>query len=367
MYYHLPELTKMKPRLHILANPHGITDLIYRMEPFNIAVAKFITNMNQLGYEMLHYGHELSQVDCETVPVVTKNEIFPRGEDDLFEHNPAIVKIYSRRTREALITNYKPGDLVLCFYGTDHAESVKDIPGMIVVEPSIGYRAECIFAPYRVFTSYAQMHYFYGLKNMLLTPSWYDTVIPNAFSPGEFEFSDQKQDYLLYLGRISADKGIHLAIQMAQQHGKKLIVAGPGDLRSLNYSEIPAHVEMFGYADVEQRKKLLRDASALIAPTYYVEPFGNIVVEALMSGTPVITTDWGGFVDTNIEGVTGFRCRNFAEFVSAVGKIPNISNQACRDWALQNYSETVVHNKFDQYFQNLTAQDFYHGTNLQQR
>jgi glycosyltransferase involved in cell wall biosynthesis len=192
-------------------------------------------------------------------------------------------------------------------------------------------------------------------------------VIPNAFSPSEFEFSDQKQDYLLYLGRISADKGIHLAIQMAQQHGKKLIVAGPGDLRSLNYAQVPAHVEMFGYADVEQRKKLLRDASALIAPTYYVEPFGNIVVEALMSGTPVITTDWGGFVDTNVEGVTGFRCRNFAEFVAAVGKIPDISNQACRDWALQNYSETVVHNKFDQYFQNLTAQDFYHGTNLQQR
>lgn len=355
----------MKPRLHILANPHGITDLTYRMEPFNIAVAKMVTNMTRLGYEVLHYGHELSQVNCENIPVVYSNEVFPRGDSDLFEHNPSIAKIFCRRVREQLLLRYQKNDLVLCFYGTDQQDAVKDIPGMLVVEPSIGYRTECVFAPYRVFTSYAQMHYYYGQKNMLLSPSWDDAVIPNAFSPEEFEFSDKKKDYFLYLGRISVDKGIHLAIQLAEYYGKKLIVAGPGDLSAINYKSVPEHVEMFGYADVEQRKQLLRDATVLIAPTYYVEPFGNIVVEALMSGTPVITTNWGGFVDTNVEGVTGFRCRNFKEFVDAVEKLPTISHQSCRDWAVQNYSETVVHDKFDQYFQHLTAQNFYHGTNIQ--
>jgi glycosyltransferase involved in cell wall biosynthesis len=209
------------------------------------------------------------------------------------------------------------------------------------------------------------MHYFYGQKNMLLDPGWNDAVIPNAFSPDEFEFSNKKEDYFLYLGRISLDKGIHLAIQLAEYHGKKLIIAGPGDLSLINYKSVPKHVEMFGYANVEQRKRLLRDATVLIAPTYYIEPFGNIVVEALMSGTPVITTNWGGFVDTNVEGVTGFRCRNFKEFVEAVEKLPTINHQACRDWAIKNYSETVVHDKFDQYFQHLTAQNFYHGTNIQ--
>ena len=355
----------MKPRLHILANPHGITDLTYRMEPFNIAAAKMITNMTQCGYEVLHYGHELSQVDCENIAVVHSNEVFPRGEDDLFEHNHAIVKIFCRRVREQLLTRYQPGDVVLCFYGTDQQDAVRDIPGMIVVEPSIGYRTECVFAPYRVFTSYAQMHYYYGQNNMLTTPSWNDAVIPNAFTPAEFTYSATKQDYLLYLGRISADKGIHLAIQMAEYHNRQLIIAGPGDLSALGYSATPAHVTMFGYADVEQRRQLLSNAAALIAPTYYLEPFGNIVVEAHMSGTPTITTDWGGFADTNINGVTGFRCRNFKEFVAAVEQISTIKPQDCRDHAIKHYSEQVVHNQFDQYFQHITAQDFYHGTRLQ--
>lgn len=355
----------MKPRLHILANPHGITDLTYRMEPFNIAVSKMIVNMTQRGYQVLHYGHELSQVACENIPVVHSSEVFPRGEDALFEHNSSVVKIFCRRAREQLLIRYQPGDLVLCFYGTDQQAAVQGIPGMIVVEPSIGYRTECVFAPYRVFTSYAQMHYYYGQNNMLLSPSWNDAVIPNAFTPEEFTYSDKKKDYLLYLGRISADKGIDLAIQMAKHHNKQLIIAGPGNLSALNYTTIPDHVSMFGYANVEQRRQLLRDAQALIAPTHYIEPFGNIVVEAHLSGTPTITTDWGGFADNNVQGVTGFRCRTFKEFVDALEQVPTIKSQDCRDHAVKNYSEAVVHDQFDRYFQQLTAQDFYYGTRLQ--
>jgi glycosyltransferase involved in cell wall biosynthesis len=199
---------------------------------------------------------------------------------------------------------------------------------------------------------------------MLLNPSWNDAVIPNAFTPDEFEFRSTKDDYCLYLGRISADKGIHLAIQMTEYTGQRLIIAGPGDLSALNYQSVPKHVTMFGYANVDQRRELLSGARALIAPTYYVEPFGNMVVEALMSGTPVITTDWGGFIDTNVEGLTGFRCRNFADFVQAMENINQIRPQDCRDWAVENFNETVVHEKFDRYFQNIAARNFYHGTNL---
>lgn len=355
----------MKPRLHILANPHGITDLTYRMEPFNIAAAKMIANLVPRGYDIVHYGHELSRVDCETVPVVHSNEVYPRGESDLFDHNPTIVKIFSRRVREHLEHRCREGDLILCFYGIDHRDAVAGITKAKIVEPSIGYRPECVFAPYRAFTSQAQMHYFYGQRNMLLEPSWFDAVIPNAFTPSEFEYTDNKSDYCLYLGRISADKGIHLAIQMTEQTGQRLIIAGPGDLSALNYQSVPKHVTMYGYANVAQRRELLRDARCLIAPTHYLEPFGNIVVEALMSGTPVITTDWGGFVDTNVHGVTGYRCRDFASFVDAMQSIDQIMPETCRNWAMANFSEEPVHDKFDQYFQRIAAGNFYHGTNLQ--
>jgi glycosyltransferase involved in cell wall biosynthesis len=355
----------MKPTLHVLANPHGITDLKYRMDPFNIAVAKFIGNMLPLDWPIIHYGHEHSQVNCEHVSVIFNKEVSARGADDLFVQDPRTAAMFCSRTRTELKKRYKPGDLILCFFGQDHSAAVKDEPDWIVVEPSIGYRPECIFAPYRVFTSHAVMNYFYGMQNMLLNPSWFDAVIPNAFSPDEFGFSDTKQDYLVYLGRVSADKGIDLAIQVAEYTGKRLIIAGPGDLRALNYNECPLHVEMYGYVDMLRRKQVLRNAYALIAPTHYLEPFGNIVVEAAMCGTPAITTDWGGFSDTVLNGHTGYRCKSFMDFVQAVEDIPKIRHQDCRDWAMKNYSESVVHQKFDRHLQYISSRNFYHGKNTQ--
>ena len=335
-------------RLHVLANPHGITDLRYRMEPFGIAVAKFITNMSKLGWEMTHYGHELSQVDCKNVVVVSASEIPPPSQDTLFPHNPAVAKLFGQRANQILSTRVKPGDAVLCFYGSDHSDAVQNLSNVLIVEPSIGYRAEAVFAPYRVFTSYAQMHYYYGKNNMLHNPSWTDGVIPNSFTPSEFEYRDNKADYLLYLGRVSGEKGIDIAIKTAAATGRRLIIAGPGHIES-----VPAGVEMFGYADVEQRRTLLAGAAALIAPTYYIEPFGNIVVEAAMSGTPVLTTDWGGFTETVVPGVTGYRCRSLQEFTAAVDKLNDIKPWNCRAWAMEHYSDQVVHDQFDQYFKRI--------------
>jgi glycosyltransferase involved in cell wall biosynthesis len=310
--------------------------------------------MTARGWEVVHYGHELSQVNCENVPIIFSSEIPAQKEDTLFLHVSGIAELFGQRANQELLSRCEPGDAVLCFYGSDHYTAVQNIPGALVVEPSIGYRAEAVFAPYRVFTSYAQMHYFYGHRNMLHNPSWTDAVIPNAFTPSEFDYSGDKQDYLLYLGRVSGEKGIDIAIKVAEQAGRRLIIAGPGALEPLGYSTIPAHVEMFGYANVEQRRQLLSNAAALIAPTYYIEPFGNIVVESMMSGTPVLTTDWGGFTETVVPGRTGYRCRNQNEFVQAIDNLSKINTWACRDWAIENYSDSVIHNKFDQYFKRIS-------------
>lgn len=361
----------MKPTLHILANPYGITDLRYRMEPFNIAVHKFITNMTARGWDCVHYGHELANVDCENVPVISAQELVPQGDDELFLHHEKIpgidlANLAGARANQQLTQRCKPNDIVLCFYGRGNQPAVENLNGVYVCEPSIGYNSASIFAPYRVFTSYAVMHYYYGLQQQINSPSWFDAVIPNAFSIDEFEYSENKQDYLLYQGRVIASKGVDLAIQVAEQTGHRLIIAGTGSLRDLGYQSVPKHVEMFGYANAEQRKILLRDAKALIAPTYYIEPFGNMVVESLLSGTPVISSDWGGFVDTNPQGITGYRCRDFDEFITAVANLDLIKHENCRDWATARYSEQVVHDQFDTYLTKLHRMDFYHGRNIQQ-
>jgi glycosyltransferase involved in cell wall biosynthesis len=228
------------------------------------------------------------------------------------------------------------------------------------VEPSIGYRANGIFAPYRAFTSYANMHMFYGERGMLMSPSWFDAVIPNPFTIEEFEYDDQKEDYYLYFGRVCEEKGLHLAIQATEKLGKKLIVAGPGSLQTLGYTKIPDHVEVFGVANAEQRKQLMKKAKGLLGLTYYVEPFGNMIIEANLSGTPVITTDWGAFPEIVEENVTGYRIRSFSELMAALRNIEanKINSFDCREHGLQ-FSDENVHELHRKYLLKVASNNFY--------
>ena len=349
----------MKPTLHVLANPFGITHSRYRMEPFNQAVLKFLNNMVPKGYNIIHYGHESSQVPCENVIAVQNTEMPPPEEYSLMPELPGIRQIWTQRVSEEIGRRKSQNDIILCFYGVSQAQAVAEHSDCIIAEPSIGYGPGAVFAPYRAFTSYAQMHYFYGLHQKILSPSWFDAVIPNAFTPGEFEYSADKDDYFVYLGRLNFDKGVNTVVQVTRDLGKKLLIASPGNLSNIGYNQIPDHVEYLGYVNAEQRKKVLSRAQCLMAPTHYIEPFGNIVVEALMSGTPVITTDWVGFVDTVINGYTGFRCKSYPAFIEAAQRITEINPANCRKFAMENFSDDVVHDLFDKWITRLTHRNFY--------
>lgn len=72
-----------------------------------------------------------------------------------------------------------------------------------------------------------------------------------------------------------------------------------------------------------------------------------------MSGCPVITTDWGAYTETVVHGKTGFRCHTMAEFVEAVRSIGKIDPEACRKWAVANYSLDRVAVMYENYFRSL--------------
>ena len=90
-------------------------------------------------------------------------------------------------------------------------------------------------------------------------------------------------------------------------------------------------------------------------PTYYVGPFEGVAVEAMMCGTPVITTDWGVFAETVIQGKTGFRCRTLQEFVDAAEHVGELDAQAIRRHAVNNYSLEAIAPKYQAYFERLDA------------
>lgn len=315
-----------------------------RIDPFAVHAYKYIKHLLPY-YEIVHYGIEGAQVDCEHVNVPKIKEL------DTTDFNTiAGEEIAKRKT---------PGDIIISFFGVDNKLACSMNPDCKVVEPSIGYRANGVFAPYRVFTSYANMHYFYGERGMLMTPSWFDDVIGNPFTISEFEYCSEKEDYFVCLGRVSEEKGVTLAIQATEKLGKKLLIAGPIDnLKHLGYDSVPNHVELLGYVDAEKRNQILKKAKGLFGLTYYLEPFGNMIIEANLCGTPVITTDWGAFPEIVMEGVTGYRVRDFKSLLNAIENIKYIDPFECREWGL-NFSDENIHQKHHQYLQKVIKNSFY--------
>jgi glycosyltransferase involved in cell wall biosynthesis len=320
--------------------------------------------MTRRGHTVIHYGHEDSNVECtEHVTVVTRDDWkqtygdydwrstffrFNQNEDYTY-------KVFEQNSIPEIRKRAQKNDFVLAFFGNAHqriCESVEDL-GTITVEPGIGY-GDGTFAKFRIYESYSTMHVNGGFDSLNgRSIDWYSTVLPLYFDTEEFEYREEKEDYFLFLGRICAAKGVDIAIQTTAEIGAKLKIAGQGNLRDLGYRAIPDHVEMVGYADVEKRKNLMSRARGGFVASQYYEPFGAVVIEYFLSGTPVMTTDWGAFTETNLHGITGYRCRTFGDFCSAARNIDQIDPKKCREWGL-NYDMMKLGRSYEKVFQ-----DFY--------
>ena len=282
--------------------------------------------MRARGHYIIHYGHEDSVVDCDEHVTVTTNDDLKKAygsydwrknffKFDTSDH--AYQEFYKNSIRE-IGKRKQRYDFLLPFWGSGVVSScVPHQRDMIVVEPGIGY-AGGHWAKWKVFESYAIYHAYLGLNGVgYCNPNWYEIVIPNYFDLNEFEYSDIKEDYFLYLGRVYDGKGVHIAIEAAELAGVKLKIAGQ---KEEGY-KFPEHVEYIGYANIETRKELMKHAKGSFIPSMYVEPFGGVQIENLLSGTPTITTDWGAFAENNLHGITGYRCRTMGDFVQAVKNI----------------------------------------------
>lgn len=348
-------------QLHILGVPHTITRSDYSACAFTQKVLKFCAMMRGSGHRLIHYGHPESVVDADEHVSVTDNSVLEacygvyNWKQQFFKHdrNDSAHVHFNRVAGEQIAARKQRGDLILAFWGWGTKAACDANPDLMAIEPGIGYASS--WARWRVYESYAIMHASMGTERVQYAGNcnWYWTVISNYFDTRDFEFRSAKQDYLLHLGRIGTNKGVHISIDIAKRAGMRLVIAGQGSPQDVGLVAWPDHVDYVGYAGPAERKELMANARALLLPSQYLEPFGGTQIEAFLSGTPVITTDWGVFNETNIHGVTGYRCHTMGEFVWAAKNVHKLNPAACRQWALENYSFEAIRPKYLHYFEQL--------------
>jgi glycosyltransferase involved in cell wall biosynthesis len=151
--------------------------------------------------------------------------------------------------------------------------------------------------------------------------------------------------YLMFIGRMNPDKGVHHAVRIARTAGKRLIMATkirePGErayfekeVRPLlaDGDDMPAEMQL------EPRLRLLRGAMALVNPIVWREPFGLVMAEALASATPVLAFPNGAAPEIIDPGRTGYLCRDEEEMISAVDRVAEIERDECRLVAERRFS-----------------------------
>nr|WP_315394291.1 glycosyltransferase family 4 protein [uncultured Sphingobacterium sp.] len=172
----------------------------------------------------------------------------------------------------------------------------------------------------------------------------YIATVYHGIDLGQFTFNDKPHDYLLFYGRIHHDKGAKEAIAIAQALGKRLIIAGI--IQDENYFRQhiqphlkPGKIEYIGSVGPERRNELLSNASVLLHPINFREPFGLSVVESMASGTPVVAFNKGSMPELIDHGQDGFLAENIDEAIEMVKNIGFINRKVCRKKVEDHFSK----------------------------
>jgi glycosyltransferase involved in cell wall biosynthesis len=148
---------------------------------------------------------------------------------------------------------------------------------------------------------------------------------------------EEPEDYLAFLGRVSPEKRLDLAIEIARRAGMPLRIAAKVDRADADYYQEVIRpllrgpgVEFLGEIGEGEKQTFLGRARALLFPIDWPEPFGLVLIEAIACGTPVIAFRRGSVPEVLDHGETGFICSTVEEAAEAVGRLPEISRQGCR-------------------------------------
>lgn len=367
-----------KIRLHIPAIPYTITRPEFSHDAFTGKVLRFSRMMRSRGFEVYHYGVETSVSEAtKQFDIMTKEEwtelrikswqfihkdltlenAIKMNNDDtqvvsqLSNWSSPLTKEFNARFRKHLIENYRSNKTdIVCIPLARTYQDALDKLNYVVVEIGIGYSGS--YLNYRIFESYLWMANTLGKEDKQPNNYWF--VIPHFFDTKEFQLSLKPMPKRIgYLGRITELKGCKIIMEIARKFPDyEFVICGQGD--PTPYLSVPNIVYKKPIHGSE-RSEYLGSCIAFLHLAKYLEPFGCGPVEAQLCGTPVISTDWGGMVETVEQGITGLRGHTLADFCYGVqmaidGKF---NRQYIRDRAVRLYDMYNVARQYDYVFRTI--------------
>jgi glycosyltransferase involved in cell wall biosynthesis len=187
-------------------------------------------------------------------------------------------------------------------------------------------------------------------------------VIPNPIDVSAWPLRERKDDYLLWIGRMTPEKGPHRAIAAAQAADVPLVLAGviQRGQQAFFDREIAPHIDgdrvrFVGEVGGAEKRALFAHARGLLMPIRWEEPFGMVMVEAMSCGTPVIAFPEGAACELVVDGTTGFLVDDERAMAAAISRLSAIDARRCRDWVAAHCDVDVVAAAYERSYRSVAS------------
>jgi glycosyltransferase involved in cell wall biosynthesis len=188
-------------------------------------------------------------------------------------------------------------------------------------------------------------------------------TVYNGLEMDDYPFSTGNDGYLLFVGRLSMEKGPHYAIEVALAMNLPLILAAKLEevdrpyFRQYVEPYLSEQIRWIGEVDERERNRLMSRAMCFLHPITWREPFGLTLIEAMACGCPVIAFGLGSIPELIVNGRTGFVVSTVVEMIDAVGRIAQIDRHRCRQHALRNFNAKKMTDGYEAIYRHILSQD----------